>query len=231
MHAAPKVWQTAAAPTALRLLCHFINLKVQHSKQVSCPATLQQIHPKKSVRCVQDMLDDSTFSCEVDAHWHLFPTPGWLKIHFSHCHRTLTLLLMPPLCEAVDAAGTCVWSNVFPALHGTSCLGYIQVWCAVLCWICSCLACWLFTHGCINLMEAEQQVCSSAEMCKHFLLLNHITCGIWHTSAAETFWYYIWVAFKNTILFCIFCLFKAVWLNLIVLQAFSGIGCINNKSL
>lgn len=104
-----------------------------------------------------------------------------------HTERWL-VLLMPPPCETGDAAGTCVWSNAFPGLRCRNCFwlhsGVVRSVVAVAApvWPVDSL------RMAVSIWrKPEQQVCNSAEMCKHFMLLNHITCCVWHTSAAETF--------------------------------------------
>lgn len=94
------------------------------------------------------------------------------------------MLWMCVLCEKLAAPGTCVWSDVFhgPVETVLASLGYIAP-CYAVAAPAPCPDCRLFTHGCINPMEAEQQVCNEVEMCKHFMVLNHITHCFWHTSA------------------------------------------------
>lgn len=116
----------------------------------------------------------------------------WIILHsrvklFFFQHFALSghrLLSMCALCGAVYAPGTCVWPDVFPGLVET---GFSQVQCALLCWGCPPLTCRLFTHGCMNLLEAEQQVQRSGDV-QTFLKSHNMLSLTQRVRRARTFW-------------------------------------------
>lgn len=124
--------------------------------------------------------------------------------HLNYFYTETTLLNIDTLCAAdVCAVRERMTFGGVCGIHWAHGNGFIQVYEPRSPELLSLWPADSFTHGCM--MGVEQQVCNT-EMCRHPMLLNHMTCCIWHTSrTVVSVWRYQIVLFALFFSDCLFC--------------------------